>query len=277
MDIMIDSNDGKAENATDEAASESDPLRVLDCLPLIQEATELKDKGNAHVKKKLFSEAVKVYEEGIAVLSRCDGRRVLQDEKGKTDSLRAALHANIAQCMLNLQLYRRAIEACTECLKFDEHNAKALHRRSQAYESLREYEDALKDLLSLRKIGGGGLDLTELETRCEKMLERTMKVNKQVNKIATDNAELFQMKERFEAVLEKYDLGDGHVAPEVARWVVEDNNVKQTIQRAAKRWDMSIEEAGHFVQWIAKGLEMKIIPDPRTVPGAGSSPQPAPQ
>merc|ERR1712129_7770 len=144
----------------------------------------------------------------------------------------------------------------------------ALHRRSQAHEQLREYEEALADALSLKKLGGGGIDLRELEKRCESLVETHMKRTGAVNKVATDNAELFKIKERFDVVLEKYDLVDGFAAPEVASWLVSDQDLRKTVQRVAKRWEMSSEEAEHFCQWISKGLELKIIPDPRTVPKA---------
>ena len=43
------------------------------------------------------------------------------------------------------------------------------------------------------------------------------------------------MKWRFKQVLEKYDLGDGHAAPQVAKWLVDDDNFQETAQRVASR------------------------------------------
>merc|ERR1712232_319866 len=106
-------------------------------------------------------------------------------------------------------------------------------------------------------------DAAELEKRCEILMEKHTSENKAVNKVYGDNEELFKMKERFEEVMEKYDLGDGFAAPEVARWLVTDNNFQETVKKVSKRWDMSIKEAEHFARWISKGLEMKVIPDPR--------------
>merc|ERR1712187_1021070 len=68
--------------------------------------------------------------------------------------------------------------------------------------------------------------------------------------------DLFEMKHHFKSVLEKYKWGDGVAAPQVAKWLVTDNDYQRTVQRVAQRWDMSFEEAGHFARWIQKGLEM---------------------
>merc|ERR1712061_737425 len=129
------------------------------------EATELKERANDCVRRKQTQEAVKLYEEGLATLGRCTGHPMLKAESDQVQALKAVLHGNLAQCMLNLQLYRRAIEAATECLKLDESNLKALHRRSQAYEALREYEEALRDAVNLKRLGGGALGADEAEKR----------------------------------------------------------------------------------------------------------------
>merc|ERR1712039_711278 len=101
--------------------------------------------------------------------------------------LKATLHSNIAQCMLNLELYRRAIDAATSCLKIDKVNAKALHRRSQAHESLQEYEEALQDALALRSLGASGMDPKALEARCDRLFEKHSKLTQMVNKVAETN------------------------------------------------------------------------------------------
>ena len=47
----------------------------------------------------------------------------------------------------------------------DNDNVKALHRRCQAYEALREWEPALLDATLLQRLGGGGLDAVALQER----------------------------------------------------------------------------------------------------------------
>merc|ERR1711957_48331 len=167
--------------------------------------------------------AVKLYEQGLAVLAKCKGQPMLNEESTRVDALAAQLHGNLAQCMLNLKLYQRAIDAATDCLAVDKSNAKALHRRSLAFEHLREWDEALRDAVALKKLGGGSFDPKELETRCEALLEKMMACNKAVNETGKANEDLFKMKERFEEVMFKYDLGDGLAAPLVADWLVDND------------------------------------------------------
>mmetsp|Transcript_84950 Transcript_84950/g.245626 ORF Transcript_84950/g.245626 Transcript_84950/m.245626 type:complete len:339 (+) Transcript_84950:49-1065(+) len=268
-------DDAEAQQASAVEGSEGDTQQVYDGVPLVKEATELKERANAFVKREKHQEAVKLYEKGLEVLKRSEGHPMLREEFEQVKALRAVLHCNIAQCMLSLELYRRAIDAATSCLELDKENTKALHRRSRAYESLREWEDALRDLLALKKLGGGGIDPKKLEKRCEELYEKQIAENKAVNEMAKNNEDLFVMKERFEEVLEKYDLGDGHAAPLVTRWLLEDDDIEQTIDKVAKQWEMSREEAGHFAKWIKKGLDMGVIPKPAQgplPPGAVSRP-----
>lgn len=252
-------------------AGEAGKVQVLDGQPLVEEATALKEKANACVKRKQHQEAVALYEEGLAVLDRCRGQPMLREESQQVDGLKAVLHSNISQCMLSLELYRRAVEAAGKCLELDPSNAKALHRKSQAHEALREYEDALKDALQLRKIGGGGLKEKEVEERCEQLLLKVQNENTMVNKVGKEHEELFKMKERFDKVWQKYDLEGSNAAPEVAKWLVEDKDFDNTVGKIAKRWQMEKRDAQDLARWISKGLELKIIPDP----SAASSEKPA--
>eukprot|EP00927_Polykrikos_kofoidii_P060981 TRINITY_DN55874_c0_g1_i1.p1 TRINITY_DN55874_c0_g1~~TRINITY_DN55874_c0_g1_i1.p1 ORF type:complete len:291 (-),score=52.99 TRINITY_DN55874_c0_g1_i1:432-1244(-) len=258
-------NDKEATINSYNEAAEGTLVQIFDAQPVIQEASLLKEKGNTSVKQKNFNEAVKIYEQGIAELTRCDGYPMIRDEEKQVQALKALLHSNIAQCMLNLQLYQRAVQACTDCLGLDEANVKALHRRSLAHEALKEYEDALRDALALRKLGKIGLDSNTIEKRCEELYKKLEVENKTVNQVYDANKELFQLKEKFDAVFEKYDLGDGTAAPLVAQWLVSDNDLSKTVERVAKRWQMDKSEAEHIARWISKGLELKIIPTPQQI------------
>merc|ERR1719336_792232 len=120
-------------------------MKVMDGAPLIAAAAGLKEEGNTLVKKKLFNDAVQRYENGIEILDKADGHPILRQEVEQMIQLKAVLFNNIAQCMLNLELWRRANEAATCSLKLDETCAQALHRRSKAREALRDYTGALED------------------------------------------------------------------------------------------------------------------------------------
>jgi len=249
-----------------EGDASAEQVQVLDGLPLVKEATELKERANILFKQAKYNEAVKCYEEGLAVLDRCKNEPMLREELDAVRSLKVVLHCNLAQCLLDSQLYRRAIAAATECLKLDEENVKALYRRSKAFEALKEYQDALKDALALKKLGGGGLKASDVEKRCEKLLLTMQEENIAVNKVAKDNEDLFRMKERFEVIFDKYNLEDTDAAPRVAKWLVADKDLATTADKVSKKWGMTSKEAKHFAAWIQKGLDMKVIPTPETDP-----------
>jgi len=123
-----------------------------------ESAADLKAAGNGHFKEKRWQEACRSYE---MALSRCTA----SDE----DELRVALHSNLAQCYLNLQLFRRALDSATECLQLDWRNQKALFRRASAYEKLKEYDKALGDLEHLLKSDPAHVEARKAVDRLQKL------------------------------------------------------------------------------------------------------------
>lgn len=59
---------------------------------------------------------------------------------------------NIAAVELKLENYVNAKSACTDAIKYDPKNSKALYRRGQAEIALRNYEEALRDLKRAHKL-----------------------------------------------------------------------------------------------------------------------------
>lgn len=222
-------------------------------------ATKMKEDGNSFIKKKEYSAAVRKYEEGVEVLDRADGYPMLRSEVEQMIALKVVLHSNMAQALLSSELYRRAVEAATKCLELDEGNSKALHRRSLAFEALRNHEAALKDAVSLQKVGGGSLSAEEVEKRItalqDKIADGIRAREAESSEDEMDNL-LVRMKARFDEVVAKYDLQNDDAASQVADWLTS-GEWKVTIDRVAKRWSMEHQDAEDFLLWIAKGLEFK--------------------
>jgi tetratricopeptide (TPR) repeat protein len=234
--------------------------QIIDGLPLIEAATKLKEEGNAHVKRKCFNDAVSAYERAVAILDKADGHPVLRKEVEQMISLKATLFGNMAQCLLNLELFRRAVEAATASLALDEQNPKVLHRRSQAYEALRNYGEALDDALALHRLGGGGLLPEVLKTRMESLRDKKVEVQKAKDDESSEDecdTELVTLKQRFDEVVEKYELRNDDAASEVAEWLTSGEWLV-TIRRVAQRWKMEEQDAVDFLKWISKGLEFKM-------------------
>mmetsp|Transcript_105635 Transcript_105635/g.297154 ORF Transcript_105635/g.297154 Transcript_105635/m.297154 type:complete len:262 (-) Transcript_105635:209-994(-) len=256
------------------AAADSEVPRVFDGMPLIEAAQKLKEQANALVKGKKFNEAVPLYENAIATLDKADGHPMLRQEVEQMIALKALLYSNLAQSLLSVELFRRAVDAATECLRIDETNVKALYRRSQAYEALRKYDDALHDHEELQRLGGGGLSEQAVATRREALQAKKDEVDRakaeESEEDECDN-ELVRMKERFDEIVEKYDLKDGNAASEVADWLVSGEWLV-TSERVAKRWQMEAEDADDFLRWISKGLEFKIQNSQAQAQAAAQSP-----
>eukprot|EP00913_Durusdinium_trenchii_P029802 g27927.t1 len=125
------------DNATVEAPVEPEPLEPpMERRP----ALKLKQEGNDLVRSKKFQEAVKCYEAAIAALDIEGGEKVLL----------SSLHANLALCYLNLELYRRAQDAATQSLDLDPWNTKALYRRCLAHKALKMFPEV--GCLSLKHV-----------------------------------------------------------------------------------------------------------------------------
>uniref|UniRef100_A0AC35U0D7 TPR_REGION domain-containing protein n=1 Tax=Rhabditophanes sp. KR3021 TaxID=114890 RepID=A0AC35U0D7_9BILA len=99
-----------------------------------------KQDGNNFYKEKKYAEAIKSYEEGIK-LCDSENKQVLSE-----------LHQNIAACYSYLLDSVNEIVHCTHALAFNPTFAKALKRRSAAYEKERKLKDAADDLIVLASL-----------------------------------------------------------------------------------------------------------------------------
>jgi len=68
------------------------------------------------------------------------------EQKEESAALKLACYLNIAQCLLKVQAWDKAIDNCKYALAIDPENAKAFFRRGTAYYSKKEYELAKTDL-----------------------------------------------------------------------------------------------------------------------------------
>jgi len=240
-------------------AGEDEP-KIIDGLPLVAAAEELKVSANSFFKEKKYNDAVSHYERGIAILDKADGHPMLRSEVEQMVSLKAVLYGNMTQCLLNLELWRRAVDAATTCLSYDDGNVKALYRRSQAHEHLKHHGAALKDLVQLQRLGGGALSEEALKERIGKLKEAIAAIAKAREEEESEDEigeDMVRLKKRFDEIVEKYDFYDGEAAGEVADWLTSGEWVIEP-RRVANRWKMELEDAADFLKWIGKGIEFKV-------------------
>lgn len=237
---------------------------MFDGEPLIEMTTKMKEEGNALMRSKQYAQAVEKYSEGVTVCDKAEGYPMLVREVRALVALKAVLLSNMSQALLSNELYRRALDAATRCLDVDEGNTKALHRRSLAHEALRDWSASIKDLESLKKLGGGTFSEEVLDSRIAALQDKIA----EDLRVRAEYAEQYEdsepdetglamvgMKQRFDEVCEKYDLrNDPGAAGEVADWLVS-GEWKITIDRVAKRWHMELQDAEDFIMWISQGVE----------------------
>ncbi|NXP56719.1 TOM34 protein, partial [Heliornis fulica] len=98
-----------------------------------ERAQILKEEGNELVKKGNHKKAVEKYSESLKLNQEC------------------ATYTNRALCYLALKQYKDAVQDCTEALKLDPKNVKALYRRAQAFKELKDYKSSIADTKNLLK------------------------------------------------------------------------------------------------------------------------------
>merc|ERR1711957_128777 len=158
------------------------------------------------MQKKDYSAAAAKYEAGITTLEKAEkdveGQPMLKDHMVKMKQLKSVLYSNLSQCLLNLELYRRGMDAATDCLKLDESNAKALYRRALCKEALKLYDQALEDLAALegrpdKSIGPDDAELSCLRERFQTKKEAHEKRLKEEGPDSDDETlELVTLKQR---------------------------------------------------------------------------------
>jgi len=240
--------------------------QIVDPADLLEAATALKEQGNESMKKQKFSEAVPLYEKGISILDKADGHPMLKVDAEKVVQLKVILYANTTQSLLKQQLYRRALEAANQCLALDSGNVKALFRRAQCQDALKQYDEALADVATLESTTtDSGPSADELSKLKAGILKRKEALLKQQAEEAPDlddevDASLVRMKQRFDEIVLKYDLHDEETASEIADWLTRGNADGQTIitlKDLQRRWQMDEEDAIDFLAWIDKAQEFK--------------------
>lgn len=70
-----------------------------------------------------------------------------------------------------MELFRRAVESATSCLRIDWRNQKALFRRATAYEKLRQPQQALADLDTILKGDPSHAEARLAQTRLQKTMQ----------------------------------------------------------------------------------------------------------
>ncbi|KAG8453877.1 hypothetical protein GDO86_000485 [Hymenochirus boettgeri] len=124
---------------------EDSDVELNDAERIIGIAEDVKNIGNNFFKSQNWEMATKKYNKALRYVESC--RDVTGDDNiSKLNPIAVSCNLNIAACKLKLSDYRAAIESCQEALEIDPSNTKALYRQAQAWQGLKDYDQALGDL-----------------------------------------------------------------------------------------------------------------------------------
>jgi len=107
-------------------------------------AEKRKNQGNILFKEFDYENAAKKYTEGLGHLT--DLYDLTPTEAEQVKALKLSLHLNMAASCMKIQRFKQAQENCSDALKLDDKNVKALFRRAQALGGQKIWEDAKQDL-----------------------------------------------------------------------------------------------------------------------------------
>uniref|UniRef100_A0A2K5XPB8 peptidylprolyl isomerase n=1 Tax=Mandrillus leucophaeus TaxID=9568 RepID=A0A2K5XPB8_MANLE len=124
-------------------------LKDVDKILLITE--DLKNIGNTFFKSQNWEMAIKKY---AKVLRYVDSSKAVIEtaDRAKLQPTALSCVLNIGACKLKMSNWQGAIDSCLEALEIDLSNTKALYRRAQGWQGLKEYDQALADLKKAEEI-----------------------------------------------------------------------------------------------------------------------------
>eukprot|EP00746_Dinoflagellata_sp_MGD_P019901 gnl/MRDRNA2_/MRDRNA2_146294_c0_seq1.p1 gnl/MRDRNA2_/MRDRNA2_146294_c0~~gnl/MRDRNA2_/MRDRNA2_146294_c0_seq1.p1 ORF type:complete len:181 (-),score=45.40 gnl/MRDRNA2_/MRDRNA2_146294_c0_seq1:36-578(-) len=170
-------------------------------------------------------------------------------------ALRSVLLANMAQCLLKLEMYPRALDAASQSLAVNSTNAKALYRKMLAHEALKMYGEALKDLDVLATFPNHGFSLEQIAARRSAFERKAQNAVKKTSHGPCSEQRKDIIKKAFQEVCERYGLDNEETAAEMSAWLssIADSRGEGpvvTVQDCSSRWGMDDEDARKFLAFV---------------------------
>ncbi|XP_038611031.1 peptidyl-prolyl cis-trans isomerase D [Tachyglossus aculeatus] len=128
---------------------EDSDINLKDVDKILTVAEDLKNIGNTFFKSQNWELAIKKYSK---VLRYVECSKAAAEDTSKLNPVALSCILNIAACKLKMSNWQGAIESCIEALAIDPSNTKALYRRAQGWQGIKEYDQALADLKKAQDI-----------------------------------------------------------------------------------------------------------------------------
>ncbi|CAM4547520.1 peptidyl-prolyl cis-trans isomerase D isoform X1 [Lepidochelys kempii] len=130
---------------------EDSDVDLKDIDKIVSIAEDIKNIGNTFFKTQNWAMATKKYTKGLRYV---EASKAIVEESNTAKFNPTALICllNIAACKLKVSDWQGAIESCCEALAIDPANTKALYRRAQGWQGIRDFDQALADLKKAQEI-----------------------------------------------------------------------------------------------------------------------------
>ncbi|TPX68541.1 hypothetical protein SpCBS45565_g02976 [Spizellomyces sp. 'palustris'] len=147
--------------------------RVTAADKIRQSANQHREAGNKYFKDRKYHKAIEEYTAAINIFlnppQESDPLLLTLDRLIPSKTLvDATLFTNRALAYLRLKEFKQAVEDCSEAVKVDASCAKALWRRAEGYRGLRQYAEAIKDVLKVKQMVTDYEAAKRKNNRCKK-------------------------------------------------------------------------------------------------------------
>lgn len=141
------------EKKREDVQLKSDPQRL-------REAQRRSEQGQKLFKEQHWAEAQTRFVQALAILNEIYDTT---NEENKATKQRIALscYLNTASCSIKQNLWRLAINNASSAIELSQNNAKAFYRRGQGHFGLKQYDEAVADLETARKLSNNNDEVVQ--------------------------------------------------------------------------------------------------------------------
>jgi len=125
-----------------------------------------------------YTGAITRYTQAIALLNEIYD--VPEETKQKSDEVKLSIYLNLAMSNLKLKNYTKLVANCTNALKIDPKNVKALYRRSLGHSGEKLYDNALSDLNEAFNIDPKNVDVKKELNKVKDIIQKQKEKEKKM-------------------------------------------------------------------------------------------------